>query len=97
MGTLSSVTFVGHQIGSFLGAYVAGVVYDRSHDYRSMWYGSLAIAIFAVIVFFLAGVEPISEKRRRQRQILAEVTSEAVDVTDNDKKYISNNVNKISL
>lgn len=65
MGTLSSITFVGHQIGAFLGAFVAGVVYDRTGDYRRMWYASLAVAILAVLVNFLAAVEPINERRIR--------------------------------
>jgi MFS family permease len=86
LGTLTSITFIGHQIGSFLGAYVAGVIYDRSHDYRSMWYGSLAVAIFAVVANFLAGVEPISAKRRRNRQILAEINSETEEEHKNNNK-----------
>lgn len=65
LGTLSSITFVGHQIGAFLGAFVAGVVYDRTGDYRRMWYASLAVAILAVLVNFLAAVEPINERRIR--------------------------------
>ncbi|KAI8082385.1 major facilitator superfamily domain-containing protein [Thamnidium elegans] len=69
LGTLTSITFVGHQIGAFLGAYVAGVVYDKTHSYERMWYGSLAVSIFAVLVNFCAGVEPINEKRKRQRAI----------------------------
>lgn len=72
LGTLTSITFVGHQIGSFLGAYVAGVIYDQTHDYRRMWYGSLAVAIFAVLSNFLAGVEPMNERRLRQLKILEE-------------------------
>ncbi|KAI8079016.1 major facilitator superfamily domain-containing protein [Gilbertella persicaria] len=57
--------FVGHQIGAFLGAYVAGVVYDQSHSYRRMWYGAIAIAAFAVALNFLASVEPMNERRIR--------------------------------
>lgn len=66
LGTLTSITFVGHQIGSFLGAYVAGILYDKYHRYDRMWYGSLAVAIFAVTANFLAGVEPMNERRLRK-------------------------------
>lgn len=70
LGTLTSITFVGHQIGSFLGAYIGGVVYDKTHDYSRMWYGSLAMAIFGVLVNFLAAVEPMDERRARQQVMI---------------------------
>jgi predicted MFS family arabinose efflux permease len=63
LGTLSSITFVGHQIGSFLGAFLGGVVYDQTHSYNRMWYGSIAMAIFAVLCNFLAGTSPIRKPR----------------------------------
>ncbi|CEP15744.1 hypothetical protein [Parasitella parasitica] len=66
LGTLTSITFVGHQIGSFLGAYIAGVVYDTYNRYERMWYGSIAIAVFGVVANFLAGVEPMNERRIRK-------------------------------
>ncbi|EIE78593.1 hypothetical protein RO3G_03297 [Rhizopus delemar RA 99-880] len=49
LGTLTSISFIGHQIGSFLGA--------------RMWYGGLAAAIFAVLANFLAGFDPIVKRR----------------------------------
>lgn len=64
LGTLSSITFVGHQVGAFIGAYVGGVVYDATHDYIRMWYVSLALAVFAVVVNFLANEEPVNMRRR---------------------------------
>ncbi|CAO3655816.1 unnamed protein product [Mucor fragilis] len=66
LGTLTSITFVGHQIGSFLGAYVAGILYDKYQRYDRMWYGSIAVAAFAVAANFMAGVEPMNERRLRK-------------------------------
>ncbi|ORE03527.1 MFS general substrate transporter [Rhizopus microsporus var. microsporus] len=63
LGTLTSISFIGHQIGSFLGAYVSGVIYDRTHDYSRMWYGSFAVAILAVGANFLAGFAPIVNRK----------------------------------
>ncbi|KAK4513483.1 uncharacterized protein ATC70_005484 [Mucor velutinosus] len=57
LGTLTSITF---------GAYVAGILYDKYHRYDRMWYGSIAVAIFAVIANFMAGVEPMNERRIRK-------------------------------
>jgi predicted MFS family arabinose efflux permease len=81
LGTLTSVTFVGHQIGSFLGAYIAGIIYDQTHDYKRMWYGSLAVAIFAVLANFLAGVEPMNEKRLRQQKMLEDEDKQKAEIS----------------
>ncbi|KAF1801783.1 major facilitator superfamily domain-containing protein [Mucor lusitanicus] len=57
LGTLTSVSFVAHQIGSFIGSFVGGVLLDTQKSYTSMWYGSLALALLAVIAnFFAEGV-----------------------------------------
>lgn len=64
LGTLTSITFVGHQIGAFLGAYLGGIVYDSLSEYTRMWYGSLALALVATIANFFAGEEPINMRRR---------------------------------
>ncbi|KAI8970084.1 major facilitator superfamily domain-containing protein [Mycotypha africana] len=63
LGTLTSITFVGHQVGAFLGAYIGGYIYDQKHSYRDMWYGSIAVAVFAVVMNFLAGYEPLQRIR----------------------------------
>ncbi|KAI7888338.1 major facilitator superfamily domain-containing protein [Mucor mucedo] len=67
LGTLTSITFVGHQIGSFMGAYIGGVVYDKTHSYNRMWYGSIAMAAFGIAVNFLAAVEPMNKVRARRQ------------------------------
>jgi predicted MFS family arabinose efflux permease len=64
LGTLVSITFVGHQIGAFLGAYVGGLVYDATHNYMRLWYASLALSVFAVVMNFFAGREPVNLRRR---------------------------------
>ncbi|KAI8359796.1 major facilitator superfamily domain-containing protein [Blakeslea trispora] len=65
LGTLTAVTFIGHQVGSFLGAYIAGVLYDQTHSYQRMWYGAIAVAVFSVLAYFFASVEPMNERRIR--------------------------------
>jgi predicted MFS family arabinose efflux permease len=64
IGTLSSVSFTGHQIGAFLGAYVSGVVYDKTNQYLFVWYTSLALAIFAVLANYFAPDDPVNLRRR---------------------------------
>ncbi|RUP50028.1 major facilitator superfamily domain-containing protein [Jimgerdemannia flammicorona] len=53
LGTLTSITFVGHQIGAFCGAYLGGVEFDASHEYSHMWYSSFALAGFAMAASFV--------------------------------------------
>lgn len=69
LGTLSSLAFVGHQIASFLGAYVAGVVYDKMHDYTRIWYGCLAASIFAIFANFFAGFDSIAKRRPNSKHL----------------------------
>ncbi|KAM3579078.1 hypothetical protein VKS41_008611 [Umbelopsis sp. WA50703] len=54
LGTLTSLTFIGHQIGAFCGAYIGGVEYDASGSYSHMWYASFALALFAGCANFFA-------------------------------------------
>jgi predicted MFS family arabinose efflux permease len=37
LGTLFGICFLSHQIGSFLGAWLGGVVYDHTGSYALMW------------------------------------------------------------
>lgn len=62
-----------------MGAYIGGVVYDRTHNYARMWYGSLAMAIFGVVVNFLAAVEPMN-KIRAKRQVMVDTSMNKTDV-----------------
>jgi predicted MFS family arabinose efflux permease len=82
LGTLTSITFVGHQIGSFVGAYIAGIIYDRTGDYRRMWYASLAVAIVAVLANFFAAVEPMNERRIRLSN--AKLLKQNINDTNNE-------------
>ena len=57
MATLFGVVFFSHQIGSFLGVWLGGVLYDRTGSYDMMWYAGVFFGVFAAIVHM-----PIDEK-----------------------------------
>lgn len=58
MGTLFGVAFFSHQVGSFLGVYVGGAMYQRMGSYEPVWWLSVALSLFA------AGVHmPIRERQ----------------------------------
>ncbi|CAO3660828.1 unnamed protein product [Umbelopsis vinacea] len=73
LGTLTSITFVGHQIGSFCGAYIGGLEYDLSGSYNRMWYASFALGIFAGIANILASDKSL---RGHHPQKIQEVKAE---------------------
>lgn len=57
MGTLFGVAFFSHQVGSFLGVYLGGAMYQRMGSYEPVWWLSVALSLFA------AGVHmPIRER-----------------------------------
>lgn len=50
MSMLYGIVFFSHQIGSFLGAWSAGLVFDATKSYDVMWWASVALAIFAGLI-----------------------------------------------
>ncbi len=50
IGTLYGIVFLSHQLGSFLGVYMGGVVYEIYGNYDIIWWASIALGIFSAIV-----------------------------------------------
>jgi predicted MFS family arabinose efflux permease len=44
---LSGFVFFSHQIGSFLGVYMGGKLYDMTGSYDIVWYIAIALGVFA--------------------------------------------------
>ena len=61
LAMLSGFTFFSHQIGSFLGAWLGGVLYDRTGSYDIVWYLSIALGIAAGLINL-----PIDERELRR-------------------------------
>jgi predicted MFS family arabinose efflux permease len=47
LAMLSGITFFSHQVGSFLGAWLGGKVFDMTGSYNLVWYLSIALGIVA--------------------------------------------------
>lgn len=58
MGTLYGIIFFSHQLGSFLGVWLGGRMYDQYGDYTMVWWMGVAIGAFSAIVHL-----PIRENR----------------------------------
>jgi len=50
MSMLGGFVFFSHQIGSFMGVWLGGVLYDRTGSYDIVWYISIALGVFAALV-----------------------------------------------
>jgi len=50
LSTLYGIVFLSHQVGSFFGAWAAGLVYDRTGSYDAVWAASILLGIVAAIV-----------------------------------------------
>jgi len=50
LAMLSGVTFFSHQIGSFLGAWLGGKLFDTMGSYDLVWYLSMALGIVAGLI-----------------------------------------------
>lgn len=58
LATLSGLVFLSHQLGSFLGVWMGGRLYDMYGNYDAVWIVAIALGAFSAIVHL-----PISERR----------------------------------
>ena len=50
LSMLSGVVFFSHQIGSFLGAWLGGFLYDRTGTYNTVWMIAIGLGVVAALV-----------------------------------------------
>jgi MFS family permease len=50
LSMLSGFVFFSHQIGSFLGVWLGGLLYDRTGSYDIVWYIAIGLGVFAGVV-----------------------------------------------
>jgi MFS family permease len=59
MSMLYGIVFLSHQIGSFFGAWVAGIVFDATQSYNIAWGFSIALGLFAGLVHLPIADAPV--------------------------------------
>jgi predicted MFS family arabinose efflux permease len=50
LSMLGGFVFFSHQIGSFLGVWLGGVLYDKTGSYDIVWYITIALGVFAGLI-----------------------------------------------
>lgn len=50
MATLFGVVFFSHQVGSFMGVYLGGYLFERTGSYDLVWWCCIALSVFAGLV-----------------------------------------------
>lgn len=50
LSMLSGFIFLGHQVGSFLGVWLGGYLYDRNGSYDIVWYIAIALGVGAALI-----------------------------------------------
>ena len=63
MGTLYGLVFFSHQIGSVLGVWMGGKLYDATGDYTLVWWIGIGVSIFSTLIHI-----PIKEQRLETAQ-----------------------------
>jgi MFS family permease len=66
LSMLGGFVFFSHQIGSFMGVWLGGLLYDRTGSYDIVWYIAIALGIFAAVVNLPVREAPILRARTPQ-------------------------------
>jgi MFS family permease len=61
LSTLVGMIFLGHQTGSFIGAWLGGRMYDITGDYSLMWWSAVVLGLLSALIHI-----PINERAKPQ-------------------------------
>ena len=59
MALLYGIVFLGHQLGSFIGVWIGGWMYDRRESYEAVWWLGAALGAMAAIVHWPIEETPV--------------------------------------
>lgn len=65
LSMLGGFVFFSHQIGSFLGVWLGGVLYDRTGSYDIVWYIAIGLGVFAALINLPVRETPIARGPQR--------------------------------
>jgi MFS family permease len=60
LSMLGGFVFLSHQVGSFMGVWLGGLLYDRTGSYDMVWYIAIALGVFAALINLPVREAPIA-------------------------------------
>ena len=60
LSMLYGIAFASHQVGSFVGSWLGGILYDMTSSYSIMWWLNVAAALFAFTVNWIIREQPVA-------------------------------------
>lgn len=63
MSLLSGIVFLAHQVGSFLGGWLGGLVYDATQSYDLAWGIAIALSLLAALANLPVREDPVEARR----------------------------------
>lgn len=66
MATLFGIVFLSHQLGSFIGVWLGGALYDATGSYDGMWWAGVVLGLLAAVIHM-----PINEKPLQRLKVAA--------------------------
>ncbi len=81
MSMLFGFVFLSHQLGSFAGLWLAGMLYDATKSYDLMWWICIGLGIFAALVHLPIREQPVARMLGdAMRRIRVEITPHVIDL-----------------
>lgn len=62
MATLFGFVFISHQVGSFLGIWLGGEIYDRTGSYDMIWWIGIGLGLFAALAHLPIREQPVERQ-----------------------------------
>ena len=63
MATLFGIVFLSHQLGSFIGVWLGGLLYDRTGSYDGMWWAGIVLGLAAAALHLPIDERPLARMR----------------------------------
>ena len=60
MATLFGIVFFSHQLGSFLGVWLGGRIYDQTGSYDGMWWAGIILGLLAALIHLPINERPLA-------------------------------------
>jgi MFS family permease len=60
MATLFGIVFLSHQLGSFIGVWLGGYLYDASGSYDPVWWAGVVLAVSAALIHLPINERPLA-------------------------------------